>query len=164
MFICIGGQEVLLASGVSTQTRDQPRSGRRLQEGCGGEERAFGERALTALIRLPRLPGPLPDYLNALRISLPLKSLTAAPSLYRSGRETQRGAAAELGSTAEAGLEPRASPSCVCCASCMGQSSSLGSFSTSSLPGLQDILVHIFVPSDLFACWSICLSQGSSTL
>lgn len=61
MFIGARGQGVLLASGASTQGEPRPRRGRR---GCRGGA-APEEGPVITLIRLPRLPGPLPCYTTA---------------------------------------------------------------------------------------------------
>lgn len=113
----LGGRGCCWSLVLQIRQEPRPRGERRLWEGCRGQERASGEGALIALIRLPRLHGPLPVYITAaasLRISLPQKSLTASPSLYKAEERTREGQQLIQG-IAKPGLKPRSSSSsCVC--------------------------------------------------
>lgn len=96
----------------------------------------------------PQARRPLPDYINAavsLRSSLPLKSLTATPLLHRAEERPREGQqltwVAQQRRDWNPGLLPVVSAVHAACAS--HSSSSGGSVSTFSLPGLQDILSQV---------------------
>lgn len=128
----------------------RPRGGGGFREGVGRGESLWGEGSYCSN-QTPKAPRPLPHYINAaasLRSSLPLKSLTATPSLHRAEERPREGQqllwVAQQRQDWNPGLLPVVSAGHAAWAS--QSSSSRGSSSTFfSLPGLQDVYIYIYI-------------------